>query len=236
MANIISIVSSNNNSGKSTIAFNLINIMPSNLKILLIELDYTSAFWKLKDNKNKLGNIKRVSYGSPFGIYEYSSNINIVSPIKKSLIDKQFEELIKTNITSWKKTYDIVIFDSNSGWSQLLNMGLSFSNSVILIYDAGSFVGNKIIDDFKLIRGIQLDNKNLKLKNVIINNYDEFNTSHLNNLLQIKNVFAMQNISTTLPLVPELYPINMNTLDYAKKTPWSKYAVSLMEIVNKIID
>jgi hypothetical protein len=98
-------------------------------------------------------------------------------------------------------------------------MGLSFSNSVILIYDAGSFVGNKIIDDFKLIRGIQLDNKNLKLKNVIINNYDEFNTSHLNNLLQIKNVFAMQNISTTLPLVPELYPINMNTLDYAKKTP-----------------
>jgi hypothetical protein len=46
----------------------------------------------------------------------------------------------------------------------------------------------------------------------------------------------MQNISTTLPLVPELYPINMNTLDYAKKTPWSKYAVSLMEIVNKIID
>jgi cellulose biosynthesis protein BcsQ len=44
MANIISITSVDNNSGKTTIAFNLINVMPSNLKILLIELDYASTF------------------------------------------------------------------------------------------------------------------------------------------------------------------------------------------------
>jgi hypothetical protein len=115
-------------------------------------------------------------------------------------------------------------------------MGLNYSNSIILIYDAGSFIGNKIIADFKLIRNIQLDNKNLKLKTVVVNNYDELNTSNLNNLLQIKNVFATQNISMTLPLVPELYPININTLDYAKRTPWSKYAMCLMEIINKVIE
>jgi cellulose biosynthesis protein BcsQ len=100
MINIVSIFSSNHTSGKTTIAFNLINIIPPDLKILLIELDYASPFLNLKGDENKMNDIKLVNYGSSFGIHKYSNECNIVSPIKKHLSDKQFEDLIKTNISN----------------------------------------------------------------------------------------------------------------------------------------
>jgi hypothetical protein len=54
--------------------------------------------------------------------------------------------------------------------------------------------------------------------------------------LQIQSVFATQDILTTLPLVKSLYPISINTLDYARKTPWSKYAINLAGITNRILE
>jgi hypothetical protein len=41
---------------------------------------------------------------------------------------------------------------------------------------------------------------------------------------------------TTLPVVEELYPINFKSLDFAKKTPWSQYAINLGQVVNKILN
>jgi hypothetical protein len=93
------------------------------------------------------------------------------------------------------------------------------SHDVILIYAASDFSNNKIMSDLRLIRNAQNTNTNLKLVDVILNGYDKTDYAHINNLLQIQNVFATKNMVTTLPVVEELYPINFKSLDFAKKTP-----------------
>ncbi len=134
------------------------------------------------------------------------------------------------NVISKKQNY--VFFESSNTDNNFNELILSVSTDVILIYNANEYASNQVLKDLSFVRKAQLSNHNLKISAVILNEYNDQKTEHINSLLNLKKIF--NKVIFTIPYNNNLNKESKTAKIYLEKNPWSDFAIKIDEIINVI--
>jgi cellulose biosynthesis protein BcsQ len=219
MAKIITLLSKKSESGNTTIAFNIAQILKNNQKrVLIINLGFNQTYFDIL--KIKSGNLKTKEVVSPFSYINYSKNLQIMflvnNPSKTYMLEaEKYEALLRKQIEEWGGLFDFIIFDTSHTYHFINEIALKLSHQVVVIFDANNFINNDVLNILKDIRTIQLIKSKLEIRNVILNRYSNKNVDHVNTLIQLKHTFDRPNLLMTLPIVKELSKLSVESLEYS---------------------
>jgi chromosome partitioning protein len=218
MSKVVTLVSNNVGSGKTTFAFNLgYALKRLNKKVLLVCLQYSPAYLELLKNPQlKLDNRNCIS---PFNIAEYDKKFQLLflSDGKTTIGKGDYSKLLTKQIQIFKKYFDVIIFDTSPVWTSLLDKALELSDEIIPIYNVNNFAPSNLSKVLNTICKTKEVNKNLNLKTIVLNGYDSKNHSHINVMLQINKSISKNYSLVCLPFNDNLVSINTNSIQYVKK-------------------
>ncbi|MDR1234982.1 MAG: AAA family ATPase [Mycoplasmataceae bacterium] len=229
MARIISLISNDIKSGKTTIAFNIATLLGNkNKKTLLVNLEHKSSYLKLMPNKNSTV-VKNII--KPFELVQYEKHFSILI-LSDSKIN--CKKLLLKQIQLLTNKYDYIILDTSYIWNDLTNECLRISKEVFLVYDSKNFVTNELRRNLNFIRKLQPQNPNLKLTTIMLNNYDLHR--HMEALLEINKLTNNKYLLITLPFQKELLTITDESIKFIKYNKATDYADQLSKVINHLIN
>jgi chromosome partitioning protein len=257
LQNIICIYTPKGGVIKTSFALNLARMLAiNNIKILIVGLDFQQSITRYAFPVEKIESLDEVSTDKNLGLfhylYEHASLNEIIKHTdlptldiipethelnfmtKKMRVENRREYIFKERILPNLKNYDVIIFDCNPGWSDLIENALVSSSSLIMpiaceieCYEALQ-ENLKEIDNFKNAMKLHW-NKHFMIPTLLENNIISQNiyASYLNNFK--KNIFSIPIRRSVLGQEARLS--NISAIEY---NPTSNLAEDYYNLVEKL--